>query len=195
MLKAIAICGVVTFALASVYAESTTQPSKEANVPGVLNFTMKSLDGKNVDLAKYQGKVVLMVNTASKCGFTPQYKQLEEIHKKYADQGLAILGFPSNDFGQQEPGTDKEIGEFCTKNYGVEFDMFSKVEVKGDKKCDLYKYLTSKETDPEHAGEIEWNFTKFLIGRDGKIAERFSSKIKPDAPEVTAAIEKELAKR
>ncbi|HEY8668422.1 MAG TPA: glutathione peroxidase [Tepidisphaeraceae bacterium] len=156
---------------------------------------MKSLDGKNVDLAKYQGKVVLMVNTASKCGFTPQYKQLEEIHKKYADQGLAILGFPSNDFGQQEPGTDKEIGEFCTKNYGVEFDMFSKVEVKGDKKCDLYKYLTSKETDPEHAGEIEWNFTKFLIGRDGKIAERFSSKIKPDAPEVTAAIEKELAKR
>ena len=118
-------------------------------VAPALKFKMDSLDGKAVDLSKYQGKVVLIVNVASKCGYTPQYKGLEKLHEKYADKGLAILGFPANDFGKQEPGTNEEIGEFCKQNYGVKFDMFSKVSVKGDKKCPLYEYLTSKETDPK----------------------------------------------
>jgi glutathione peroxidase len=158
----------------------------------VLNFTMNNLDGKPVALSKYQGKVVLIVNTASKCGYTPQYKQLQALHEKYADKGLAILGFPSNDFGQQEPGTDQQIAEFCKRNYGVKFDMFSKVVVKGDKQCPLYKFLTSPETDPKHAGEIKWNFEKFLISRDGTIVNRFNSKVTPDSEEMINAIEAEL---
>jgi glutathione peroxidase len=163
-------------------------------VPPVLNFTMNSLDGEPVALSKYQGKVVLFVNVASKCGYTPQYKQLQALHEKYSDKGLAILGFPANDFGQQEPGTDKDIAEFCEKNYGVEFDMFSKVVVTGDKKCALYEFLTSEKTDPKHAGEVKWNFEKFLISRDGQIVERFRSKIAPDSEEMVKAIEAELAK-
>src|SRR5439155_23499806 len=111
----------------------------------ILNHTMKSLSGEDVNLSKYQGKVVLMVNVASKCGYTPQYAGLEALHKKYADKGLAVLGFPANDFGKQEPGSDADIGAFCKKNYGVDFDMFSKVVVKGGDKCELYKELTSAQ--------------------------------------------------
>lgn len=163
-------------------------------VPDVLNFKMKSLGGKEVDLSKYKGKVVLMVNVASKCGLTPQYEGLEELHEKYADQGLAILGFPANEFGKQEPGTDVEISEFCQENYGVKFDMFSKVVVKGEGQCPLYKFLTSKETDPDFAGDITWNFEKFLVGRDGKIVKRFAPKVAPESDEVVSAVEAELAK-
>ncbi|HWB08463.1 MAG TPA: glutathione peroxidase [Pirellulales bacterium] len=155
---------------------------------------MKSLGGKEVDLSKYKGKVVLMVNVASKCGLTPQYEGLEELHEKYADQGLAILGFPANEFGKQEPGTDVEISEFCQENYGVKFDMFSKVVVKGEGQCPLYKFLTSKETDPDFAGDITWNFEKFLVGRDGKIVKRFAPKVAPESDEVVSAVEAELAK-
>lgn len=169
--------------------------AKENDVPAVLSFQMKSLDGKPVDLAKYKGKVVLMVNVASKCGLTPQYKQLEALHEKYADQGLAILGFPANEFGRQEPGTDEQIAEFCEKNYGVKFDMFSKVVVKGEGQCDLYKFLTSKETNPDFAGPISWNFEKFLISRDGKVVQRFSPRVPPNDAKVIAAIEAELAKK
>jgi glutathione peroxidase len=184
-------------ALAS--GEPTTQPTTEptANaeaVPPVLRFTMKSLGGEDVNLAKYQGKVILMVNTASKCGNTPQYAPLEALYKKYADRGFVILGFPSNDFGHQEPGTDVQISEFCTKNYGVTFPMFSKVDVKGENICDLYKYLTSEETDKPFAGKITWNFEKFLIGRDGTIVHRFAPKTKPDTEQVVSAIEAELGK-
>lgn len=164
-------------------------------VPAVLNFKMKSLDGKEVDLSKYQGKVVLMVNVASRCGYTPQYKGLQALHKKYAGQGLAILGFPANEFGTQEPGTDVDIHEFCSKNYGVEFDMFSKVVVKGEGICPLYKYLTSEVTDPKFAGDVKWNFEKFLIGRGGQIVNRFLSKVIPESEELTRAIETELAKK
>ncbi len=164
-------------------------------VPAVLSFKMKSLEGREVDLARYQGKVVLMVNTASKCGFTPQYKALEALHKKYAQKGLAVLGFPANDFGAQEPGTDAQIKEFCQKNYGVDFDMFSKVVVKGEGKCPLYKFLTEEKTDPKFAGEVKWNFEKFLIGRDGRIVARFASKVAPDSEELTRAVEAELAKK
>lgn len=170
-------------------------PEKKGATPPVLSFKMKSLDGKDVDLSKYQGKVVMMVNVASKCGYTPQYTELQALHTKYAKDGLAVLGFPANEFGGQEPGTDVEIAEFCTKKYGVDFDMFSKVVVKGDGQCKLYEFLTSKESDPKHAGPIKWNFEKFLIGRDGKIVARFPSKLKPDAPEVVKAIEAELAKK
>ena len=161
----------------------------------VLNYKMKSLDGKEVDLAaKYKGKVVLLVNTASKCGLTPQYKALEALHEKYAGKGLSIIGFPANNFGAQEPGSDSEIGEFCLKNYGVKFDMFSKISVKGDDKAPLYKFLTEKETNGAFAGDITWNFEKFLVGKDGKVIARFAPRTTPDAEEVVKAIEAELAK-
>lgn len=168
---------------------------KEEKVGPALDFQMKSLDGKDVDLSKYQGKVVLMVNTASECGLTPQYEQLEALHEKYADKGLAVLGFPANEFGKQEPGTDSEIAEFCQKNYGVKFDMFSKVVVKGDGQCPLYQFLTSKETNPKFAGPIKWNFEKFLVNRQGEVVARFAPPVAPDADEVVAAIEAELEKK
>ncbi len=167
---------------------------KDGKVPDVLNFKMKTLSGSDVDLSTYKGKVVMFVNVASKCGLTPQYKQLEQLHEKYAKDGLVIIGVPANEFGHQEPGTDVEISEFCTTKYGVKFPMLSKVVVKGDGIAPLYQFLTSKETDPQHAGEIQWNFTKFLISKDGKIVSRFEPRVKPDAPEVTKAIEAELKK-
>jgi glutathione peroxidase len=187
--------GLAAMAIGEPTTQPTTQPTLgTAAVPSVLRFTMKSLGGEDVNLAQYQGKVILMVNTASKCGNTPQYAPLEALYKKYADRGFVILGFPSNDFGHQEPGTDVQISEFCTKNYGVTFPMFSKVDVKGPDKCDLYTLLTSKETDPQFAGDITWNFEKFLIARDGTIVHRFKPKTKPDTEQVVAAIEAELAK-
>jgi glutathione peroxidase len=160
-----------------------------------LNLEMETLDGKKVNLAeKYKGKVVLLVNVASKCGLTPQYEQLQALHEKYAEQGLAIVGVPSNQFGKQEPGSAAEISEFCEKNYGVEFDLLAKVDVNGDNATPLYKYLTSKEKNKDFAGKITWNFEKFLFNRDGQVVARFAPKTKPDAPEVVKAIETELAK-
>jgi len=173
-------------------AQAAEKETKKA--PEALNFKMKSLTGKTVDLSKYKGKVVMIVNVASQCGLTPQYEGLEELHEKYADKGLAILGFPANEFGAQEPGSDEEISEFCEKNYGVKFDMFSKVVVKGEGQCPLYKFLTSKETEPQPAGDISWNFEKFVIGRDGKIVARFAPKTKPESEEVVSVIEEQLAK-
>ena len=164
---------------------------KKESVPPVLNFKMKSLAGESVDLSKYQGKVILMVNTASKCGYTPQYKDLEALYKKYEDKGLVVLGFPADNFGHQEPGSDKQIAEFCEKNFGVTFPMFSKVSVKGDDQVPLFKLLTTQSPD---AGEIKWNFEKFLISRDGKIVNRFRSKVNPSSDEVAKAVETELAK-
>jgi glutathione peroxidase len=179
----------VSLALPSFAAE------KEEKVGPALNFKMKSLDGKDVDLSQYQGKVVLMVNVASKCGLTPQYEQLEALHEKYADKGLVILGFPANEFGKQEPGTDAEIAEFCAENYGVKFDMFSKVVVKGEGQCALYQFLTSKETNPKFAGPIKWNFEKFLVDRKGEVIARFAPPVTPDSDDVVAAIEAELEKK
>jgi glutathione peroxidase len=173
---------------------NTNTDSKEKTVPPVLNFTMKSLTGKDVPLVGYKGKVVLMVNVASKCGLTKQYKQLQELDDKYKARGLAILGFPANDFGKQEPGTDEQIGEFCEKNYGVKFDMFSKIAVKGDEKAPLYKYLTEVDPIGKAGGDITWNFEKFLIGRNGQVVARFSPRTTPDDPQVVNAIEAELAK-
>ena len=161
-------------------------------VPPVLSFTMQSLAGKDVNLADYRGKVLLIINVASKCGNTPQYAPLEAMHEKYSPQGLAILGFPCNQFGGQEPGTAIEISTFCTQNYGVKFDMFAKIEVNGDGATPLYKLLTAAPPKP---GPITWNFEKFLISRDGQIVNRWTPKTQPDSPEVVKAIEAELAKK
>lgn len=161
----------------------------------VLTGTMKNIDGQEVDLGqKYNGKVVLVVNVASRCGLTNQYKELQALHTKFADKGLAVVGFPCNQFGSQEPGTEAEIKTFCTTKYAVDFDMMSKVEVNGDDACPLYKQLTAAETQPTGAGAISWNFEKFVIGKDGQIAARFSPRTKPDAQEVLEVIEAELAK-
>lgn len=173
--------------------ESETDPmATTSEKTGPLSFTMVDIDGNEVDLAKYQGQVVMIVNVASKCGLTPQYKQLQALHEKYNDQGLAILGFPANNFLGQEPGSNEKIKEFCTTQYGVEFDMFAKISVKGDDKHPLYAYLTAEDAGHTFGGDIDWNFAKFLVGRDGQLTARFSAKTKPDAPEVVSAIETAL---
>ncbi len=186
--------------LAGVCAVVAVAQAAEKSVPPVLNFKMNSLQGKEVDLSKYQGKVVLMVNVASRCGATPQYDQLQDLHDKYSEKGLSVLGFPCNQFGKQEPGSSEDIAKFCKDNYAVTFDMFDKIEVnddaeKGEEAVPLYRYLTSPESDPKFAGKIGWNFEKFLIGRSGEIVARFKTGVKPDAPEVIQAIEAELAKK
>ncbi len=167
----------------------------DKKVPAALDFKMKDIKGNDVDLSKYQGKVILLVNVASECGNTKQYKQLQELHDKYGKDGLVVLGVPCNDFGGQEPGTSEDIVKFCDKNYGVKFDLLGKVAVKGDNAAPLYKYLTSKETNPKFSGPITWNFAKFVIGRNGEVVGRFDPKLKPDAPEVVKLIETELAKK
>jgi glutathione peroxidase len=192
------VCAAIVAALvlcAGFTSVRADEKKKEGKVPPVLNFKMKSIDGKSVDLSNYQGKVVVFVNVASKCGYTPQYEALQKLYEKYADKGLVIVGVPANDFGKQEPGTDAEIKEFCSSKYNVKFDMLSKVSVKGDDKCDLYKFLTSKETDPKYAGEVEWNFEKFIVSRNGEVVGRFKSKVKPDSDEFIKAIETELDKK
>jgi glutathione peroxidase len=161
-------------------------------VPAALNFTMKTIDGRSVDLSKYQGRVVLMVNVASECGYTYQYEGLEELHKRYSAKGLSILGFPANEFGAQEPGTDPEIAQFCKQNYGVQFDMFSKIVVRGPGQSPLYKYLT---THPKFPGEIDWNFEKFLIGRNGEVIGRYKSPVEPLSKQMVGAIESALASK
>jgi glutathione peroxidase len=186
----------MTFTLMIALAAATAgaQTKSGGNVPAVLSFTVASITGQPVNLSRYQGQVVLIVNTASECGYTYQYAGLQNLHRKYAAQGLRILGFPSNDFGQQEPGTNAEIQQFCKSNYGVEFDMFSKVQVLGRGKTPLFDYLTSSSTNPKFAGEIKWNFEKFLIGRDGQIIGRFPSAVEPESKEMTRAIESALAR-
>jgi len=167
----------------------TAASQADEKTPPVLDFKMKSLGGKEVDLSKYKGKVVLMVNTASKCGYTPQYEQLQEVFEEYGPKGLEVVGFPCNQFGKQEPGSAADISEFCKQNYGVTFDMFDKIDVNGDNAAPLYKYLTSKAED---SGPVKWNFEKFLIGKDGKILARYRSKVSPDDPKVIKAIEAAL---
>lgn len=186
----------MSFVAASAVLALVVSPvfAAEKEAGGVLNQKMKSLDGKEIDLSKYTGKVVLIVNVASKCGLTPQYEQLEALHEKLEGKGLAVLGFPCNQFGKQEPGTEAEIGEFCKATYGVKFPMFAKVEVNGDGQCELYKKLTTYETKPVGPGKISWNFEKFVLNKKGEIVARFAPKTSPDAPEVLKVIEAELAK-
>jgi len=168
--------------------------SLSAQSKSIYDFTMKSIDGQPVNLGAYSGKVVLLVNVASKCGFTPQYAALEAVYEKYKDRGLVIVGIPANNFMSQEPGTDAEIKKFCSNKYNVGFPMMSKVSVLGDDKTPLYSFLTGADTDPKFAGDIKWNFTKFLFDRSGKPVARFEPATTPDSPEVTAAIEAALAK-
>jgi glutathione peroxidase len=149
-------------------------------VTTVYDFSAKTIDGKARKLSDYKGKVLLVVNTASQCGFTPQYKGLEALYKKYKDKGFAVLGFPSNQFGQQEPGPESEIAEFCEMNYGVTFPMFSKIDVNGDAAHPLYKYLTSTKKGLLGSEAIKWNFTKFLIDKEGKVVERYAPTTKPE---------------
>lgn len=157
----------------------------------IYSFSARTLGGEEVSLERYQGKVLLIVNTASECGFTPQYAGLEQLYKRFKDRGFAVLGFPCNQFGKQEPGSEAEIGAFCEKNYGVDFPMFSKIDVNGDNTHPLYKFL--KESAPGVLGTemIKWNFTKFLINRDGTVAQRYAPQTKPE--DIAADIEKLLA--
>jgi glutathione peroxidase len=143
-------------------------------------------------LSEFKGKVVMLVNVASRCGFTPQYTGLEALYEKYKSRDFVIVGIPANNFGGQEPGTNEEIKTFCKSKYSVTFPMMAKVSVAGSDKTPLYQFLTSPDTDPKFAGEIKWNFTKFLVSKDGKIVNRFESKVTPDDPQVSAAIEQEL---
>ena len=170
-----------------------TATAKEKQIPTALGFTMKSLEGKEVPLSNYQGKVILVVNVASKCGLTPQYEQLQALYEQYSGKGLVVLGFPCNQFREQEPGTAEQIRSFCRANYGVSFPMFAKIEVNGAGACDLYKHLTALDTQPQGPGKISWNFEKFIIGRNGKVVARFTPRTKPDDPEVLAVIKAELA--
>jgi len=156
------------------------------------DYTLNSIDGKPTPLGSFKGQVVLLVNVASRCGYTPQYTGLESLYEKYKDQGLVIVGVPANNFMGQEPGTNEEIKTFCHSKYNVTFPMMAKVSVKGDDTTPLYKFLTEKSTNPEFAGDIKWNFTKFLVGRDGTVIARFEPDVKPDDPAVVAAIEKAL---
>jgi glutathione peroxidase len=160
-------------------------PSPAAN--SVHDFDMKTIDGKPAPLAAYKGKVVLFVNVASKCGYTPQYSGLEALYKKFKDQGFVIVGVPANNFGSQEPGSDAEIAQFCSRTYNVTFPMLSKVSVKGADITPLYGYLTAAR-----GGDVKWNFTKFLVGKDGKVIERFESGVAPESPQLTSAIQQAL---
>lgn len=165
-----------------------------SHVTSIYDFTMKSIDGQPVKLKSYKGRVVMVVNVASKCGFTPQYAGLEALYKKYKDRGFVIVGVPANNFASQEPGTNEEIKKFCSTKYNVSFPMMAKVSVLGDDKTPLYQFLTDKSENPQVGGEIKWNFTKFLFDRDGKPVARFEPAVTPESPQVQAAIESALGK-
>ncbi len=187
------ICALACAAVfaAAHHAAGATDAQQPAPKP-VWRHTMTSIDGKSVPLSRYRGKVLLIVNTASQCGLTPQYAGLQALYDRYRKQGLEILAFPANDFGAQEPGTDKEIKVFCTTKYNVTFPLFSKISVKGDTMHPLYRYLTTRQTAPRPAGEIEWNFAKFIVNRKGEVVARFASRDDPQSPDIVAVIEREL---
>jgi glutathione peroxidase len=189
------LCIIPVIALLAQAASSEDKkenPKEEKHITSVYDFKITDIDGNDANLADYKGKVLLIVNVASKCGFTPQYKGLENIYRQYKDRGFEILAFPSNDFMGQEPGTNKEIKTFCQLNYQVSFPLFAKISVKGKDIHPLYKFLTEKSTDPKFAGDITWNFNKFLIDRNGNTINRFDSKTEPQNPEVIKTIEDAL---
>nr|AGC71379.1 glutathione peroxidase [uncultured bacterium A1Q1_fos_1815] len=188
MVSRLLLSGIVAMALCSV--GTATEP----NDSNALSFQVKSIDGEAVALSKYKGKVVVIVNVASKCGLTPQYDGLQKLYDKYKDKGLVILGFPCNQFGAQEPGSNTEIKEFCSSKYNVTFDLFDKVDVNGNGASDLYKYLTSQDTQPTGKGKISWNFEKFVVDREGKVVARYQPRTSPDDKEFLATIEKALGK-
>jgi len=190
--RTVLTCATILFTLGEPMVTAAASPqSKKA--PSIYNFTMKNIDGKEVPLERYKGKVILIVNVASKCGNTPQYKELEELFQAYKEKGFMVLGFPANNFGGQEPGSNEEIKSFCTTTYGVSFDLFSKISVKGSDQHPLYTYLTSEKTNPEFAGGVSWNFQKYLIDGSGKVVAKFAPKVKPMSDEVRTAVEAALA--
>lgn len=186
------LMGFLGLSFANRAARSNDQTGGE-KMKSIYDFTVKDIDGKDQKLEQYKGKAIMIVNVASRCGFTPQYAGLQKIYQQYRDKGLVILGFPANNFLGQEPGSNEEIKQFCSVNYQVTFPMFSKISVKGKDIAPLYKYLTEKETNPKFAGDISWNFNKFLIDRQGKIIARFGSRTTPEDAEVIRAIEQTLA--
>lgn len=188
VLVAVAIGG-VAYKYGMILNPSPATASAERSV---YEFTMNDIDGKEVKLDTYKGKVVMIVNTASKCGYTPQYEGLQALYEKYKDKGLVILGFPANNFMGQEPGTEAEIKDFCTTKYKVTFPMFAKISVKGEDQHPLYNFLTNKTTNPQFAGDISWNFNKFVLDRNGNVVARFGSKDTPQGDNVVAAVEKNL---
>jgi glutathione peroxidase len=188
LVGAIAVVGFAPFAVVSA-SDSGKKPTS------VLEFHAKDIDGKDVDLASFKGKVLLIVNTASQCGLTPQYKDLEAIYEKHKEQGFEILAFPANEFGKQEPGNNEQIKEFCATKYKVSFPLFSKIVVKGKGIDPLYNFLTNQSTNPKFAGEIPWNFTKFLVNRKGEVIARFEPRATPTSAAVSEAIDKALAEK
>jgi glutathione peroxidase len=188
------LAGLTTLLLLSPL--TVVSASDDAKKPtNVLDFHVKDIDGKDVDLAKYKGNVFLIVNTASQCGLTPQYKDLETLYEKYKEKGFEILAFPANEFGSQEPGSNEEIKEFCSTKYKVSFPLFSKIVVKGKGIDPLYDYLTSEKTNPKFAGAIPWNFTKFLVNQKGEVIARFKPQEKPSSKDIETAVEKALAEK
>ncbi len=177
-----------------VFALALLAPMALMAASSVYDFTLPSIDGKPAPIAQYKGKVLLLVNVASKCGYTPQYEGLEALYEKYKDRGLVVMGFPANNFGGQEPGTNEEIKTFCSRTYHVSFPMYSKISVKDEDKAPLYGFLTDKAASPATGGEIKWNFTKFLVDRNGKTIARFESNVAPGSADFTKAIEDALAK-
>lgn len=176
------------------FAMNTGRSDEPAKLAPALNFQVNDIDGKTINLAKaHQGKVLLVVNTASQCGYTKQYKGMEAIYEKFKDKGFEVLAFPANEFGAQEPGSNSEIKSFCTSTYNVTFPLYSKIVVKGPGIHPFYEYLTSSKTDPKFAGDISWNFNKFLINRKGEIIARFDSGDGPESAKVTKAIEAAIA--
>lgn len=185
------VLSVLAATLIGCQGGSAVVPAKQDSIApakSVYDFTMRNIDGKDVPLKEFKGKVLLIVNVASKCGLTPQYAKLQTLYAANKEKGLEILAFPANEFNGQEPGTNSEIKEFCTKNYGVTFPLFSKIVVKGEGIHPLYQHLIAS-TDHR---DIEWNFAKFLVDREGKVIARFPSRMAPDAPEITEAIQKAL---
>ena len=167
----------------------------QGGVKTMYDFAMKDIDGKEVSLSRYRGKVVLIVNVASFCGYTKQYAGLDSLYRAYAERGLVVLGFPANNFGSQEPGSDEEIKEFCSTKYNVTFPLFSKISVKGDDQHPLYRYLTSAEANPATAGEVRWNFTKYLIDRSGRLVAKFEPRVDPLSADLTEAVEAALGRQ
>lgn len=183
-------------AAAALLGLVTTGHAEDKKVSSPLDYTLKDIDGKDVELSKYKGKVVMFVNVASECGLTPQYTALQALYEKYEKEGFVLIGVPANEFGSQEPGSDAEIKKFCSTKYKVTFPMLSKVVVKGDGQVPLYKTLVA--ATPNKDGKVEevgWNFEKFLVGRDGKVAARFKPTVKPESDEIKKAVEAELAKK
>jgi len=185
VLAAVATAAVAAFGCAA-------DKKEDKKVSGPLDYKLTDIDGKEHDLSQYKGKVVLLVNVASKCGYTPQYTGLQKLYETHGKDGLVVIGVPANEFGKQEPGTNEDIKEFCSSKYKVTFPMLGKVVVKGDNITPLYAFLTGKDTNPKHAGDIKWNFEKFLISKKGEVVGRFDSKVKPESDELTKAIKTEL---